>query len=168
MKTKDLVIGGLLTGISIMIPLLLAGTPLMVYIPPFFTATITAHVPVMLAMAISPGVAAMVAVGSAIGFTFKVNAVVGARALTHLGFALVGSRLYKRGVSYRKILLLTAPIHGVFEALVVLPFGWELKKAILACGLGTIGHHLVDATIAYIVYEALSKAAIIRGPSHTI
>lgn len=168
MKTKDIVVGGLLTGLSIMIPLVLAGTPLMVYIPPFFTATITAHVPVLLAMAISPAVAVMVAVGSAIGFTFKVNAVVGARALTHLVFALVGSYSYRKGMPYKKILLLTAPIHGLFEMLVVLPFGWDLKKAFLACGVGTIGHHLVDAVIAFIVYEALSKASIIKRPSSSV
>ncbi|MFU0799592.1 MAG: ECF transporter S component [Xylanivirga thermophila] len=168
MKTRDIVIGGLLTAVSIMIPLLLAGTPLMVTIPPFFTATITAHVPTMLAMAISPQVAVMVALGSGIGFTIKVNAIVGARAFTHAIFAFVGANAYKKGMSYKKVLLITAPIHGLCEALVVLPFGWDLKKAMLACGIGTIGHHLVDALVTFMVYEALIKTSLLKRPSNSI
>ncbi len=165
MKTRDIVVGGLLTGLSIMIPLVLAGTPLMVHIPPFFTATIAAHVPTLLAMAISPGVAAMVAIGSGIGFILKVSPIVGARAFTHLIFALVGAYSYRKGRSYNKILLFTAPIHGLFESLVVLPFGWDLKQAFLACGVGTMVHHLIDAAIAAVVYQALSKASLLRQKS---
>ena len=143
-------------------------TPLMVQIPPFFTATIAAHVPTLLAMAISPGVAAMVAIGSGIGFTLKVNAIVGARAFTHLIFALIGAYSYQKGKSYNKILLFTAPIHGLFEALIVLPFGWDLKKALLACGLGTIVHHLIDSVIAAVVYQALLKASFLKRPSSSV
>ncbi|HHW70431.1 MAG TPA: ECF transporter S component [Clostridiales bacterium] len=165
MKTRDIVVGGLLTGLSIMIPLVLAGTPLMVQIPPFFTATIAAHVPTLLAMAVSPGVAAMVAIGSGIGFILKVSPIVGARAFTHIIFALVGAYYYKKGLSYNKILLFTAPIHGLFESLIVLPFGWNLKQAFLACGLGTIVHHLVDGVIAVVIYQALLKASFLRQKS---
>ena len=35
MKTRDIVVGGLLAAIAIMIPLLFANPPLMVHIPPF-------------------------------------------------------------------------------------------------------------------------------------
>ena len=52
-KTKQLVIGGLLTAFAIMIPLAFAGW-LQIYIPPF-SATLGTHVPSMLAMFISPG-----------------------------------------------------------------------------------------------------------------
>gem|GEM_PF-6340446 len=42
MKTKDLVIGGLLAAISVMIPMFFAGTPLSIVIPPF-SATIASR-----------------------------------------------------------------------------------------------------------------------------
>ncbi len=85
-NVKNIVIGGLLTAMAILITLLFAGTPLMIVIPPGFTATIASHLPSMLAMAISPGVAIMVGIGSAIGFALKVNIMVGARAFVHAIF----------------------------------------------------------------------------------
>ena len=71
MKTRDIVVGGLLTGLSIMIPLCIGRNASYGAHTSLFTATIAAHVPTLLAMAISPGVAAMVAIGSGIGFILK-------------------------------------------------------------------------------------------------
>ena len=165
MKTRDIVIGGLLTAVAIMIPVLFAGTPLMINIPPYFTATIAAHVPILIAMAISPGVAIMVGLGSGIGFLLKTGAVVGARAFTHMVFGGIGAYFYKKGMPFMLVLLLTAPIHGLFEVLIVLPFGIDLRVALLTYGLGTVIHHLVDSVITVVIYQALLKFSLLKKPN---
>ncbi|MDP3486359.1 MAG: ECF transporter S component, partial [Bacillota bacterium] len=74
MNTKELLYGALLTALALMIPLLFRGW-LQIVIPPF-TATLGSHVPVMLAMFVSPLVAALVGVGSAVGFLITLGPVV--------------------------------------------------------------------------------------------
>ena len=113
MNAKKIVIGGMLTGLAIMIPIVFGGTPLMVVIPPGFTATIASHLPSLLAMAISPGVAIMVGIGSALGFTLRINAMIGARALTHSIFGGIGAHCYRKGFPFWLVLLITAPIHAI-------------------------------------------------------
>ncbi|HHY80897.1 MAG TPA: ECF transporter S component, partial [Thermoanaerobacter sp.] len=66
MKTREITIGGLLAALSLIIPLAFGGV-LGIVIPPF-SATLASHVPVMLAMLISPATAVFVGVVSAIGF----------------------------------------------------------------------------------------------------
>lgn len=160
MKIKEIVWGGLLTSLALIIPLAFGGF-LGVTIPPF-SATIASHVPVMLAMLISPTVALMVAAGSAIGFLIKLGAVVGARASMHIIFALIGAYMIKRGFSFKTALITTLPIHAVSEALIVLPFGFTLQKAGLVVGIGTALHHSVDSIIALAVF-ALVGYLLPRG-----
>ena len=163
MKTKDLAIGGLLAAVSVMIPLLFAGTPLSLIIPPFST-TIASHVPVMLAMAISPAVAVFVGVGSAIGFAMRLPMVIAARALMHAIFGGVGAYAYKKGMPFWMVFIITMPLHGLLEALVVLPFGFSLSEAFIVTGLGTMMHHAVDAAISLAVYQTLLKLSILKKP----
>jgi len=165
MKTRNIVIGGLLTALSIMIPMLFAGTPLMVYLPPGFTATVASHVPSLLAMAISPGVAVAVGVGSALGFTLRTSALVGARALMHAIFGGIGGYAYQKGMPFAWVLVLTAPIHGLLEALVVIPFGLDLYQAFVVTGIGTVIHHSIDAVLTVMVYQALVKFSLLKKPS---
>jgi len=163
MKTKDLAIGGLLAAVSVMIPLLFAGTPLSVNIPPF-SATIASHVPVMLAMAISPTVAVFVGIGSAIGFAMRLPMVIAARALMHAIFGGVGAYAYKKGMPFWMVFAITMPLHGLLEALVVLPFGFSLSQAFIVTGLGTMMHHVVDAMISFAVYQMLLKFSLLKKP----
>ncbi|NLY60285.1 MAG: ECF transporter S component [Clostridiales bacterium] len=165
MKTKNIVIGGMLTGLAIMIPLIFGGTPLMIVIPPGFTATIASHLPSMLAMAISPGVAIMVGVGSALGFTLRVSAVVGARALTHSVFGGIGALAYENGMPFWAVLLITTPIHALSEALILLPFGFDFYQALVVTGVGTAIHHLIDSAITLTVYHSLVHLSILKKPS---
>lgn len=65
-KIKQMVYAGLLTALAIVIPIQFGF--LRIVIPPYFTATLAAHVPMMLSMLISPFVAAVVGIGSTIGF----------------------------------------------------------------------------------------------------
>ena len=66
MKTNEIVLGGLLTALALVIPMAFGGI-LSIVIPPF-SATLAAHVPIMLSMTISPLTAIMVGLGSSLGF----------------------------------------------------------------------------------------------------
>lgn len=150
MKTRELVVTALLAALSLVIPLALGGF-LTITVPPF-TATVASHVPVMLAMLVSPTSAFMVGLASALGFFIKFGApVVAARALMHALFGLTGALLIRRGSSFSSALLVTWPLHAFLEALIVLPFGFTLAKAGLVVGIGTALHHLIDSVIALAV-----------------
>ena len=99
MKTRDIVVGGLLAAIALLIPLLFANTPLMVHIPPF-SATIASHVPILLSMAISPAVAIFTGVVSGIGFVIRTSPIIGARALMHAVFGGLGAYAYSKKIPF--------------------------------------------------------------------
>jgi niacin transporter len=163
-RIRDLVYGSILTALALIIPIAFGGY-LRVYLPPF-SATLTSHVPVLLAMLAGPAVAAMVGVGSALGFLLVLGPVVAARAAVHMLVGAIGAMLVQQGRSFRFALLFTAPLHSVFEALVVLPFGFTSYEALIIVGVGTFLHHLVDATIALAVVASLKVSGLIkaRGP----
>ena len=163
MKTRDIAVGGLLAAIALLIPLLFANTPLMVHIPPF-SATIASHVPILLSMAISPAVAIFMGVVSGIGFVIRTSPIIGARALMHAVFGGLGAYAYSKKVPFYIVLLFTAPIHGLLEALIVLPFGYDLNQAFVVVGLGTVLHHLVDAAINLVLYNVLVKLSFLSIP----
>jgi len=154
MKLKQLIVGALLTALSLIIPLCF-GTYLKVYFPPF-SATLASHVPTMIAFLIGPEVAILVGLGSAFGFLMILGPVVAARAFIHVIFGLVGAILIKKGLSFEKALMLTAPIHALGEALIVLPFGFNLQTAFVIVGIGTLLHHFMDSFISYCLVKALS------------
>lgn len=158
MNTKRLVTGALLTALAIIIPVFFGGY-LKIYIPPF-SATLASHVPSMIAILFGPMVAAMVGLGSALGFLIVLGPCISARALIHVLFALAGVYFMKRGLSYGKSLVLTAPIHALGEALVVIPFGFDLYSAFVIVGIGTILHHLLDSAIAVFLVKSLPKSVL--------
>lgn len=152
---KKLTYSALLTALAIIIPL--AFGFLKVQIGPF-SATLASHVPVFLAMFLGPFAAIMVGVGSALGFLMSAPAVIAARAFMHTFVGLVGAYLLKKGVSFSKVVLITAPIHAILEALVVIPFGFTMYKVLVVVGTGTLLHHMVDGVIAYGLIKSLSKS----------
>lgn len=158
MSAKELLYGALLTAVSLLIPLVFRGW-LQIVIPPF-SATLGSHVAVMLAMFVSPLTAALVGVGSTYGFFITLGPVVAARASIHIIFPFIGALLYRRGFKPWQVLALTAPIHALGEALVVIPFGFTLYSALVVVGIGTILHHGADAAIALSLYASLSKAGV--------
>ena len=164
---RELVLGALLTSLALIIPLAFGGV-LGVTIPPF-SATLASHVPVMLAMTVSPIVAFMVGAGSAFGFLMKLGPVIGARAFMHTIFPVVGAILIRKGYSLRTVLIITAPIHAITEALVVVPFGFSLYNAGVVVGIGTLLHHVADSIITLGVYSFLTATAglaILQKQSH--
>lgn len=155
MDIRKLVITALLTAIAIIIPYVVV---FKVVVPPF-TATLGSHVPMFISMYLGPMAAVMTGLGSALGFFMAVDAIVGARALMHVFVALAGVALVRRGKSFTTVALLTAPIHGLLEVLVVLPFvPFNAYNLLIVTGVGTMLHHGVDGTISYGLLKVLDKS----------
>lgn len=165
-EVRRLTFTALLTAWAIIIPFVFGF--MSVTVGPF-TATLTAHVPMFLSMLLGPAPAIMTGLGSALGFFLTKGPIIGLRALMHSIVGFIGAVLLKRGVSFGKVAAITAPIHGILEALVVLGFvtaGSQVKYVgslasflVITVGVGTILHHSVDAAISYVVSKAVSKAA---------
>lgn len=149
---KDITIGALLTALAIVIPIIFG--PYKLIIGPF-TATLGSHVPLFISMAINPTVAIMVGIGSTIGFLLTAPLIVAARAAMHIIVGGLGAYLIQKKFSYIKAFAIVMPVHAILEALVVLPFGWGLDKALYIVGIGTALHHSLDAIIALSILVAL-------------
>lgn len=164
MKARDITIAGLLAAFAIIIPLAFGGV-LGIVIPPF-SATLAAHVPVMLAMLISPSAAVFVGLGSAFGFLIKLGPVIAARASVHAVFGYAGAKMIQKGYSFPVALAATLPIHVILEALVVMLFGFDFYKAFIVVGVGTIFHHIIDSVIAIAIFYSLNPILKLR-PMYT-
>jgi len=157
-QVHELLYGALLAALAILIPTAFSGW-LQVYIPPF-SATLGSHVPTMLAMLISPQVAALVGIGSSLGFWFTLGPVVAARAAVHILVGIMGGVLVRRGYKDIGALTLTALPHACGEALVVMLFGFDLYTALVVVGIGTLLHHAVDSVITLAIAGSLVRAGI--------
>jgi len=109
----------------------------------------------MISMLINPLVALLVGAGSALGFLFIMGPVIAARAAVHMLFGVLGAIMIKKGRSFQSTLLITAPIHALGEALIVLPFGFNLYQGLYVVGLGTLLHHGIDALITLLLVKIL-------------
>ena len=165
-KTKDMVISALLIAIGILIPMIFTGPPFKIVVGPY-SATLMAHVPVIIAMFISPLTAALTAIGTTIGFFITTPLVVAVRAASHIVFAIIGAYMLKKGANLLVTCGVTALIHGIFEGIVVLIFfavGASTSSSYSNMAMmwitiaGTIAHHIVDYIIAVIIGTALSRA----------
>ena len=168
---QSLVIAALLCAIGIVIPMF---APKIVLEPASFT--LASHVPVMIALFISPPVALAVAVGTTLGFAFAgFPIVIVLRALTHIVFVMIGALLLKKRPNMLASVwssaafgLLLALIHAVCEVAVVtwFYFGNGMSKAnyahgyifsvVLLIGVGTVIHSMVDFSIAIFVWRPLT------------
>ncbi|NEZ45932.1 ECF transporter S component [Clostridium niameyense] len=151
---KKLTYTGLLIALSITIPLVFGF--LKIQIGPF-SATLASHVPLFVSMFLSPVCAAMVGLGSALGFLISTPLVVASRAFMHTFVGFIGGYLIKKEVSFKKVIIVTAPVHGLLEAIAVIPFGFTVYKILIVVGLGSILHHITDGVITLVLIKALSK-----------
>lgn len=154
-KIRKMVFAAVLTAIAIIIPTQFGF--LKITIGPF-TATVASHVPMFLAMLISPTVAIFVGLGSALGFFITTPLVVAARAAMHIVVGFVGALIINKDKNFKKAITLTAPIHGILEGLIVIPFGFSIYQFVVVVAIGTILHHFVDGAISYALANALAKA----------
>ena len=166
--TKDMVISALLIAVGLLIPMTF--TPFRFMFGPY-SATLMAHVPVILAMFISPQVAVFTAVGTTLGFFFTAPLIVAVRAASHIFFAIMGALFIKRGMRAIPLCLTTGAVHSLIEGLVVLIFylgafaapadGYSVSAMVWITIFGTLAHHCVDFIISYIVGKALSRAKML-------
>jgi len=140
--------------------------------------TLASHVPIFIAMLISPAMAIAVAAGTTLGFLFGgFPLVVVLRAASHLLFSMLGSlyigkfpELYKSKVKFRVYSLVIGLIHALAEIIVsgFFYFTGSMNTAyyqkgfavsiLLLVGLGTFIHSLLDFEIANFVMLALRKS----------
>jgi len=170
-KIKNLTVSSMLLAISIGIPIVF---PKIIVIPPF-TATLAAHVPIMIAACISASTVAFVSVGSIIGFYFAFPAlpIVPARVFTHVIFAMVGHYMLKKKINIYIVVVITALLHATFEMLLVFipvfyPTHLGIGVAMSVLGIGTFIHHIVDVVITAPILTVLKKNKIITTCFDTI
>lgn len=170
-KLQSMVIAALLCAIGIVIPMF---APKIVLEPASFT--LASHVPVMIALFISPPVAFAVAIGTTLGFFFAgFPIVVVLRALSHVIFVMVGALLLKKKPNILASVsgtaafgLLLAVIHAVSEVTVVtlfyfgsgMPKGYYaqgyLISVVMLVGVGTVIHSMIDFGISVFVWRPLT------------
>jgi niacin transporter len=171
-KVKTMTISALLCALGILIPMTF---PRIILGPASFT--LASHVPVIIAMFISPSVAAFVSLVTTIGFLIAgFPPVIVLRALTHLIFSFIGAYMLKKNShllqSFNSTVLFAAfisIIHGIAEVAIVTYFfqinglstefyekGY-LLSVVLPVGVGTFIHSLLDFTIAVFVWKPLQR-----------
>ncbi|NLW15533.1 MAG: hypothetical protein GX038_04680 [Erysipelothrix sp.] len=161
-NVKHLAISGLLTAVAILIPMFM---PIKLILPAS-TYTLASHVPVFIAMFISPQVAVMVALGTTFGFAMTFPPIVALRALSHLIFALPGAIYLKKHKIYtskQRIIfsVLISILHAIGEFTLVALVSMKginmsiLLQFALFLGLGTFIHSMVDFFIALMVSDTL-------------
>ncbi len=171
-KIQSITISALLCAIGIVIPMF---APKIVLEPASFT--LASHVPIIIAMFISPIVTISVSLITSMGFFIAgFPLVVVLRALTHLIFASIGaivlknnSKILQKKSSATLFSFLISVVHAVCEVIVVTFFYWGnsvsglyyekgyLLSVIGFVGIGTIIHSMVDFSISVLVWNPLKK-----------
>lgn len=173
LPVKKMTTAALLIAIGVMIPML---SPVKIVLPPA-SFTLGSHVPIFLAMFISPAIAAAVAAGTALGFLMGgFSLVIVMRAATHLLFAVVGATILKRNpqiiTSPPKALLFNLAIgllHALAEvlAVTVFYFGGSMNEGyyhsgyfvsvLLLVGVGGVLHSMLDFILAQTIAMGLCR-----------
>ncbi|XJS11072.1 hypothetical protein ACF3NG_02060 [Aerococcaceae bacterium WGS1372] len=173
-STRNMVLTSLLTALAILIPLIM---PIKLVIGPA-SYTLASHVPTMMAMFRSPAVAAIVALGSTVGFFVSgVPIIIVFRALTHVIFATIGAyylqhhrtALVKTSSRFLFSLLVNL-IHALAEVVVVYlfvglgtPFTMDLFTLLVVfVGIGSVIHGMVDFELSYQFTKALDNRARVK------
>lgn len=165
-KIKSIVIAGILTAFSLIIPLF----PFRLPLPQPFSVTLAAHVPTLVAMFFSPWVAACTVIGSVVGFLISLGPIVAIRAASHIIFAVAGAYMLRKKVNTYLVFVICAVLHGLGEAVSVYIFGPMLGFSdstsltyLLETVFGiTIFHHAVDCAITVVLMIALEKAKFVK------
>lgn len=170
-STRRLTFAALLIALGILLPMVM---PKVAIGPASFT--LASHVPVFLAMFISPGIAVAVALGTAFGFFLTLPAIIAMRALSHVVFALIGAiylqqhpDIVSTPKKFQVFNVLIGLIHAGMELLVVTIFfslgnmpqatydqGY-FYTVFLLVGCGGFIHSLIDYNLAYALGARLSR-----------
>ena len=172
-SVQKMTASALLIALGIIIPMF---SPAKIVIPPA-SFTLASHVPVFVAMFISPWAAAAVSLGTTFGFLMgPFPFVIVLRAATHLVFATMGSfwlayrpqtlstRLKTQGFS-----LIVGLVHAICEVLVVSLFYFGgsmaegyyssgfLSSVLLLVGVGSVVHSMLDFIIALALLAVVTR-----------
>ena len=163
LSIRKMTASALLIALGIVIPMF---SPAKIVIPPA-SFTLASHVPVFMAMFISPGAAAAVAVGTTLGFLMgPFPLVIALRAATHVIFATFGAFWLKTRpqtlaspVKTQAFSLIIGLIHAACEVMVVSLFYFGgsmadsyyntgfLTSVLLLVGVGSVVHSMLDFLI---------------------
>lgn len=168
-KNHFLTMTALLTALGIVIPIMM---PAKIVIPPA-SYTLASHVPIFLALFLSPPMTVIVILGSSLGFLMAgFDIIIVLRALSHLLFGTIGALYIKKfpetldnPVKSGVFNLALGLIHALGEVLVCLlyfsstafPPGNIYYLIFVLVGLGTLVHSLIDYSIAKLIYNKLKK-----------
>lgn len=171
-STRNLVFSAILVALGILIPLIM---PVKVVIGPA-SFTLASHLPIFLAMFISPGVALSVALGTAFGFFLSFPVIIAFRALSHVVFAVIGAYWLKKRPKfvgsfgkYQIFNVVIGIVHAFVEFLVVSVFFFQgnvpetmysqgyVYTVVVLVGIGGFIHSLIDGSIAYYIGKRLSR-----------
>ena len=165
-----LVFSAVLTALAIAIAMYMPK----IKIPPA-SYTLFSHVPIVISMFISPISAVFVSLGSTLGFFLALSdtPVIGARAATHIVWALIGAFIVKKifnskedfkskrqWAKYIVLALVLNVIHGFLETVIAYAiFGLGAYKSIwlyiLAVGVGTFVHGFLDFMLGASIYSGI-------------
>lgn len=174
---QSMTIAALLCAVGIVIPM----TFPKIWVGPA-SFTLASHVPIFLAMFISPAVAITVALGTTLGFFLSgLSLVITLRALSHVVFVTIGAMfLKKRSMAMKFSMssllfgLILGVIHAASEVIVVTYFffGGQLSSAtyssgyvvsvLLLVGIGGLIHSMVDFGLSIAAWKPISR--VIRIP----
>ncbi len=172
-STQNIVIAAMLSAIGIVIPMF---SPIKVILEPA-SFTLASHVPIFLAMFISPLIAFCVSIGTTIGFFFGgFSPIIVLRAFSHVIFATIGALIIKKfpSVMQNKIskiifCICISILHAIPEILVSAFFYFDGKigvsitddtfitSVLLLVGVGTFVHSMVDFGISRFVWAPVKK-----------
>ena len=168
-------VAALLVAVGIVIPTFFPK----IYIPPAGSATLASHVAIFLAAFISPMAAAVVSLGTTLGFQlsgFPFPVVL--RALTHIVWAFLGALWLKKhpDLLYRPVhsavfCAVIAVVHALLETgVVTLLFvqgsvadqGGLWLTVLLPVGIVTLVHSTVDYILSLLVWRPLRRIKSVR------
>ena len=168
-RIQEMTFAALLTAIAILIPSIM---PIKLIIPPA-SYTLGSHVPLFLAMFISPWVAAFVILASSLGFIMAgYPIVIVFRAFSHIIFGCLGALYLKKfpqTIENHKSTLIfnfvLGDIHALGEVIACVIFysvtGEDFQKLsyilFVLVGFGTIVHSMIDYVIALTIFKSIRK-----------
>ncbi len=173
-----LVAAALLAAVGIAIPMF---SPVKLVIPPA-SYTLASHVPIFMAMFISPAVGIAVALVTTAGFFLGgFPLVIVMRALTHVVFAGLGALYLQKHPDTLTTLTgqltfsgLLGILHGLLEVAVVTPFFYAgglstatytsgfFMAIVLLVGVGTVIHSMVDLAIAHWIWRMITPGLAVK------
>ncbi|HEY8389407.1 MAG TPA: hypothetical protein VIL26_00405 [Clostridia bacterium] len=168
-KTKTIAITAVLVALSFVMPYFMPTITL-----PFTTFTLFSHVPIIIAMFISPYTAIMSCIGTTLAFFLKSPPIVALRAASHIVFIIPGAFAIKKGIITKGLNIalggvVTGLIHAVAEIIVVAVFmainhqEITIYYIMIEVGLITLAHHCIDYSFSLLVYNSCSKARLLEN-----